>query len=152
MGGTTALAQAQTDVRTPAEHLANIRAVLNPAIADLAELFDVSRQAVYTWLSTDSKPDADKTARIVELSGIADTFRDAGVARAGALFRMRALDGKSLFDLLKSNADSGAAVAALIAEARTMEGAYRDSGQTSSSAPPSDDWQSSISIPGIVGE
>ncbi|WP_295994400.1 helix-turn-helix transcriptional regulator [Rugamonas sp.] len=144
--------QARADVRTPAEHLANIRAVLQPAIADLAELFDVSRQAIYKWLAADTRPDADKMPRLTELSRIADAFRHAGIARAGALLKMRALHGKSLFDLLKSNTDSSAAVAQLIAEATTMEQAYRDSGLALSSATPSGDWQSSVSIPGSVEE
>src|SRR5690606_28155131 len=45
------------DVRPPLEHLENIRTVLNPAVSDLASVFDVSRQAIYKWLSSDSRPE-----------------------------------------------------------------------------------------------
>ncbi|MCT9629557.1 hypothetical protein [Pseudomonas aeruginosa] len=41
---------ARPDLRSASEHLANIREVLNPAIADLAGTFGVSRQAIYKWL------------------------------------------------------------------------------------------------------
>ena len=48
------------DIRSAAEHLANIRQVLNPAIADLATTFGVSRQAVYKWIGGESTPEDDK--------------------------------------------------------------------------------------------
>ena len=56
------------DVRTPAEHVENIRKVLNPPVADLAVLFDVSRQAIYKWLTGTSAPEVAKLGRILELS------------------------------------------------------------------------------------
>ena len=78
----------RVDVRTPLEHLENIRTVLNPAVSDLASVFDVSRQAIYKWLSNDSKPEPEKLVRVQELGQIADAFKDAGVVRAGSLLKM----------------------------------------------------------------
>ena len=49
---------ARPDPRSASEHLANIRNVLNPAIADLAGTFCVSRQTIYKWLKGESTPKA----------------------------------------------------------------------------------------------
>ena len=136
------------DVRTASEHIESIRNVLNPAIADLAGLFDVSRQAIYKWLSGDSTPESNKLNRIVELSGIADAFQAAGVSRVGALLKMKAFAGQSLMDLIKSGENRSEHVAALINEAKVMEASYKQSGLTTSKSKSSSDWQSSISIPG----
>lgn len=139
---------ARPDVRTASEHIESIRRVLNPAIADLAGLFDVSRQAIYKWLSGDSTPEPDKLNRILELSSIADAFQAAGISRAGTLLKMKAFAGLSLMDLIKSGENRSEHVAALIAEAKAMEASYKQSGLESSKSEPSSDWQSSISIPG----
>lgn len=136
------------DLRTAAEHIENIRNVLNPPVADLAALFDVSRQAVYKWLSGSSTPENDKLGRIIELSRIADAFQAAGVSRAGTLLRIKAFAGRSLMDLIKSGENRHEHVAALITEARAMEASYKDSGLAASKSIPTSDWQSSISIPG----
>lgn len=136
------------DVRTVAEHIENIRNVLNPSVADLAALFDVSRQAVYKWLYGRSTPEADKLDQIHELSQIADVFRDAGVARAGTLLKMKTFDGRSLMDLIKSGENRREHIDALITEAKAMESAYGQSGLATSKSKPTSDWQSDISIPG----
>lgn len=136
------------DVRTAAEHIENIRNVLNPPVADLAALFDVSRQAVYKWLSGSSTPEDDKLGRIIELSRIADAFQAAGVSRAGTLLRMKAFAGRSLMDLINSGGNRHEHVTALIIEARAMEASYKDSGLAASKSRATSDWQTSISIPG----
>lgn len=138
------------DVRTPAEHIENIRSVLNPSVADLAAIFDVSRQAIYKWLSSDSTPEPEKNARIVELSRIADDIRAAGVSRAGSLLKMKTFGGQSLMDLMMAGKNRAEHVAALVAEAKAMEAAYTSSGLSNSKAKPTNDWQSSVSIPGAA--
>lgn len=138
------------DVRTPAEHIENIRSVLNPSVSDLAAIFDVSRQAIYKWLSSDSTPEAEKIAKIVELSRIADEFRLAGVSRAGSLLKMKTFGGQSLMELMMGGQNRADHVAALIAEAKAMEASYASSGLSASKAKPTNDWQSSVSIPGAT--
>lgn len=137
----------RVDVRTPLEHLENIRSLLNPAVSDLASAFDVSRQAVYKWLSNDSKPEPEKLSRIVALSRIADAFKEAGVARAGSLLKMKTFDGRSLLDIVRAGDDWRQPVDVLIAESRAMEQAYERSGLARSKAKPSSDWLASQSIP-----
>lgn len=136
------------DVRTASEHIENIRNVLNPAVADLAGLFDVSRQAIYKWSSGDSTPEQEKLDRIVALSRIADTFRAAGVSRARTLVKMRTFGGQSLMDLIKSGESRNEHVEALISEAKAMEASYKRSGLATSKSKLTRDWQSSVSIPG----
>ena len=144
------LAVKRSDVRTAQQHLANIRQVLNPAITDLAIVFDVSRQAIYKWLSGDSTPEPDKLARIVELSGVADAFHDAGVSRAAAILKMKAFDGRSLLDLIAAGEGCSQHVQTLVAEAKAIEAAYERTGLAKSKAKPTSDWQSSMSIPGSL--
>lgn len=137
----------RVDVRTPLEHLENIRTVLNPAVSDLASVFDVSRQAIYKWLSNDSKPEPEKSARVQALSQIADAFKEASVARAGSLLKMKTFGDRSLMDIVKAGDDWREAVDVLIAESRAMERAYERSGLAKSKAKPTSDWQTSQSIP-----
>jgi len=136
------------DIRTAAEHIENVRSVLDPSIADLATLFDVSRQAIYKWLSGDSTPEQDKLDRIVQLSRIADAFHSAGISRAGSLLKMKTFGGRCLMDLIKSGENSNEHVVALITEAKAMEASYMRSGLATSKSKPTHDWQSTISIPG----
>jgi hypothetical protein len=135
------------DVRSPIEHLENIRAVLKPAISDLASVFDISRQAVYKWLSSSSTPEPDKLARIEVLSQIADTFKGAEVARAGSLLKMKSFEGRSLLDIVKAGGDWHEAVSVLITESKAMEAAYNRSGLALSKAKPTSDWLSEHSVP-----
>lgn len=136
------------DLRGAVEHLANIRYVLNPAVADLAALFEVSRQAVYKWLSGVSTPEPDNFKRIEALSRIADAFTAEAIPRGGELLKMKTFEGRSLLDLIKSGDNRPEHVTALIAEAKAMEAAYQKSGLATSKAKPTRDWQTSLSIPG----
>ena len=136
------------DLRSASQHLANVRQVLNPAIADLATVFGVSRQAIYKWIGGEATPEPDKFERIRALSQAADAFRDSGVSRASAIPKMKAFDGRSLMDLAAAGQLLPSHVKSLIAEARAMDAAYDRSGLAKSKAKPSDDWLSEVSIPG----
>jgi hypothetical protein len=135
------------DLRTPTAHIENVRSVLNPSVADLANLFNISRQAVYKWLSGDSAPEPDKLSRITELSRIADAFHAAGIERPEALLKMKTFGGRSLLDILKAGENSQKHVSVLISEAQAMEASYKRSGLATSKSKPTSDWLSTISIP-----
>lgn len=139
---------ARVDVRTTEEHLANIRDVLSPSVADLASLFGCSRQAIYKWLAGTSSPEAEKSQQIRTLSGIADAFTEAGIARADSLLKMKTFHGKSLLDLLRAGENKADHVSTLIAEAKVMEASYARSGVEHSRAKSTDDWKAGISISG----
>jgi transcriptional regulator with XRE-family HTH domain len=145
---TTDADEARPDIRSAAEHLANIRQVLNPAIADLATVFGVSRQAIYKWIGGESTPEDDKLVRIHSLSIAADSFQKAGVTRAPSLLKMKTFEGRSLLDLVALGQLKPEHIRSLIAEAHAMDAAYRRSGLAESKAIPSDDWRADLSIPG----
>ena len=139
---------ARPDIRSAAEHLANIRQVLNPAIADLATAFGVSRQAIYKWIGGESTPEDDRLERIRALSLAADAFQKAGVTRASSLLKMKAFEGRSLLDLVAARQLVAEHTQTLVAEAQAMDAAYSRSGLAKSKAAPSDDWRAELSIPG----
>lgn len=145
---TTDVNVARPDIRSAAEHLANIRQVLKPVIADLATVFGVSRQAIYKWIGGESKPEDDKLERIRTLSHVADAFQKAGVLRASSLLKMKAFEGRSLLDLVAAGQLAPEHTPTLIVEAQSMEAAYSRSGLAKSKATPSDDWRTEVSIPG----
>mgnify|MGYP001481518202 FL=1 len=136
------------DIRSAAEHLANIRQVLNPAIADLATTLGVSRQAIYKWIGGESTPEDDKLERIRSLSLAADAFQKAGVTRASSFLKMKAFEGRSLLDLVAAGQLLPEHTQTLIAEANAMDAAYSRSGLAKSKAMPSEDWRAELSIPG----
>ena len=145
---TTDAEAVRPDIRSAAEHLANIRQVLNPAIADLATTFGVSRQAIYKWIGGETTPEDDKLERIRSLSLAADAFQKAGVARASSLLKMKAFEGRSLLDLVAAGQLLPEHTQALIVEAQAMDAAYSRSGLAKSKAAPSGDWRTELSIPG----
>lgn len=136
------------DVRVAAEHLENIRRILHPPVADLATLFEVSRQAIYKWLAGTSTPEEGKFERVRTVSQIADRLQAAGIARAGTLLKMKGFNGRSLMDLVRSGENRDEHLDRLITEARAMEHAYGQSGLATTRSRPTRDWQSDISIPG----
>jgi DNA-binding XRE family transcriptional regulator len=138
------------DFRSVSDHIRNIRQVLNPAIADLAAVFDVSRQSIYKWIDGESTPEPDKFDRIRALSQAADAFRNAGVTRASSLLKMKAFQGRSLMDLAAAGQLVPLHIQSLIAEAKVMDAAYDRSGLAKSKAKPSDDWRAEASIPGYA--
>lgn len=136
------------DLRAASEHLANIRQVLNPAIADLATVFGVSRQAIYKWISAEATPEPDKFERIRALSHAADAFRNAGIRRASTMLKVKAFEGRSLLDLVAAGRLLPSHIQALIAESQAMDAAYDRSGLARTKAKPSDNWRAEVSIPG----
>lgn len=137
----------ELDERTPVQHLQNIRNILALPVADLASLFEVSRQSIYKWLAQDSFPEMDKIARITELSKVAVLFKNSGIHRAGILLNMKLFSGQSLFWLFKARKPYENELRELIAEAQVMEKAYEECGIAQSNTKPTNDWLSSISIP-----
>ncbi|MCU5773087.1 helix-turn-helix domain-containing protein [Erwiniaceae bacterium BAC15a-03b] len=135
------------DVRDAVSHLNNIKTVLSPSMTDLAGFIGVTRQAVYKWLSADSYPDTENLASITKLSLVADAFSSAGIVNAKDLIKMKAFNGRSLFDKLKSDVEWTSLVNLLINESRAIDGMVAKAKRGQSKAVPSNDWQNSISIP-----
>ena len=82
---------------TPAADLARIREVLKPAVLELANLFGVSRQAVYDW-KAGAQPSAETVTRLAELARAADVFAQAGVTVNAQTLRRKVAGGGTLLD------------------------------------------------------
>lgn len=100
-------------IRTPTEDLSHIRAVLKPAITDLAHALNVSRQAVYDWQS--GKPiAAGNAARLADLARAADLFAAEGLTASAQLLRRPIASGKRLFDIARDGGSAEGAALKLI--------------------------------------
>lgn len=137
------------DVRMILEHIENIKNVFDMPISGIADMLDVSRQAVYKWLANTSTPEQSKQELIKVFSQVADKFKEAGIKRSGVLLKMKAFAGRSLKDILLAGEASDYHIMTLINEAKIMESSYNKSGLSESKAKPTNEWQSSVSIPGF---
>ena len=111
-------------VRTSAENLARIREILKPTITELANLFGVSRQAVYDWQA--GKPLAqENAAKLDDLAKAADALAATGIDGSSQLLRRKIAGSKSLLDVVREggSATSAAQVLAqtLVREAKQRE-------------------------------
>lgn len=138
------------DVRTVAQHLANVKEILSPSMSSLASDLDISRQALYKWLSGENKPeDIDKINYIKALSSIADTFRNEGVTDAPHLFKMKAFNGKNINDVLKAHGDWAGALKLLVRESKAISESFESSNLTQVKGKSTSDWKSDVSFPGV---
>jgi hypothetical protein len=102
----------QLDMRSPAEHVANIRDVFAVNMSDLASILGITRPTVYAWLSG-QEPKGEAVILIQRLSHAADKFNQANITRLDRLVHRPILNGRSLLDILKSDEDPVAALAVL---------------------------------------
>lgn len=140
--------QAQVvDLRSPSQHLENIRSVFSFPISEVASVFGVTRQSIYKWLGGTSAPEVENLSRISELSHLADRFAAEGVTRPGDVMRMKAFGGRSILDMMKSGDSYADYIPVLIEEAKAMDLAYAKSQISDLQHSRTSDWKSSISIP-----
>jgi transcriptional regulator with XRE-family HTH domain len=99
--------------RTATEDLSLIRAVLRPAITDLAHALGVSRQAIYDWQS--GKPiAATNAARLADLARAADVFVANGLTASAQFLRRPISSGKKLLDIAREGGSAEDAVRILV--------------------------------------
>ena len=99
--------------RTPAEILTHIRAVLKPAVTDIAHALGVSRQAVYDWQNGKSIA-AENAARLADLARAADVFAAEGFTASLQLLRRPLSSGKGLFEIVRDGGSAEDAARRLI--------------------------------------
>lgn len=102
----------QVDMRSPAEHVANIRDVFSISMSDLASVLRVTRPTVYAWLAG-QEPKGEAVIRIQQLSQFADKFNEANIIRLDKLVHRPILNGRSLLDILKTDENPVANLVAL---------------------------------------
>lgn len=94
----------QSDMRSPADHVANIRDVLSISMSDLASVLGVTRPTAYAWLEG-QEPETEAVMHIQRLSGVADEINLANIIRLDKLVHRPILNGRSLLDILKTDED-----------------------------------------------
>jgi transcriptional regulator with XRE-family HTH domain len=93
-----------------AELLVSIRDVFGLKISELAQVFGVSRRAVYDWLGG-TVPKPEMLARFHALNVIANDLKNAGVNRVEHFLHRPLIAQRTLLDFLKSGEDLESAVA-----------------------------------------
>ena len=83
--------------RSAADDLAQVRALLKPTVLELANLFGVSRQAVYDW-QTGALPATQTAERLAQLARAADVFDRANLVVAAKILRRKVVGGGTLLD------------------------------------------------------
>lgn len=101
------------DVRSPAEHVANIRDVFAINMSDLASVLGVTRPTVYAWLAGQEPKGEAVIRRIQQLSYAADKFNQANIIRLDKLVHRPIINGRSLLEILKTNEDPVTALATI---------------------------------------
>ncbi|MGV0005445.1 MAG: TIGR04255 family protein [Candidatus Porifericomitaceae bacterium WSBS_2022_MAG_OTU9] len=133
---------------TTTEHLENVRDVLGLPISRLAQLLEISRQAVYKWMRGESRPDGHNTKTLEKLGRIAYKFRENKVRHPSAMLNMKAFDERSILNLVMAGECNDRHIDSLIKEANIMDMEYKKSGILESETPPNDDWKSTVSVAG----
>lgn len=91
--------------RSVTRDLMRIREVLKPTVLELANLFDVSRQAVYNW-QAGAQPDPRTAQRLAQLARVADIFAEAGLSVDARTLRRKVAGGGTLLNALASGHDA----------------------------------------------
>jgi DNA-binding transcriptional regulator YiaG len=102
----------KVDMRSPAEHVGNIRDVFSISMSDLASVLGVTRPTVYAWMEG-QEPKGETVIRIQQLSHTADKFYLANIIRLDKLVHRPILNGRSLIDVLKTDEDPLEALATI---------------------------------------
>jgi len=95
------------------ENINRIRTVLNPTVTDLANLLNVSRQAIYDWQA--GKPiSAENAERLSELARVADLFAAEGLRGTSQALRRPIKNGKNFVNLIEEGTPADTAARSLI--------------------------------------
>lgn len=90
---------------SPIDNLARIREVLKPTVLELANLFGVSRQAVYDWQSG-AQPSVQTALRLAELARAADVFALSDVTVSSQILRRKVTGGITVLDAVMNGAQA----------------------------------------------
>jgi transcriptional regulator with XRE-family HTH domain len=111
-------------LRAPRENLSRIREVLNPAIADLATTFGVSRQSIYNWLKGDAVA-GENAAKLQDLAQAADVLAHEGVGINAALLKRKFANGRTLMQVAQAGEPARDAALVLV-QIHKREAVQRD--------------------------
>lgn len=100
------------DSHLSVQHLNRIKQIMKPSIAELASLFDVSRQTIYNWLAGE-EPSIENVIKIENLLKTADYLANAGLT-SSHLLKRKIIGTQSLFDIIKRGDSSFEAAQKLV--------------------------------------
>jgi transcriptional regulator with XRE-family HTH domain len=106
--------------RTSTENLARVRAILKPAVSDLATLFGVSRQTIYNW-QMGEQPKPVHMERLEELAKAADIIAMEGLINPGQLLKRKISNGENLLDIVRSGGSASQTAQKLVQIVRREE-------------------------------
>jgi transcriptional regulator with XRE-family HTH domain len=104
--------------------LALIRQILKPTVLEIANLFQVSRQAVYDWQGG-AQPSPETANKLSDLAQAADVFAKAGVPIDSRTLRRKIAGGKTLWEIAAEGGATSVAARSLVATL-TRENAQRE--------------------------
>lgn len=110
--------------RTPNENLSRIREVLKPAVSDLANALQVSRQTIYNWLNGEAVADGN-AARLHDLAQAADVLAHAGIEINATLMKRKFANGRTLLQVAQAG-ESAKDAAVMLARIHKDEAAQRE--------------------------
>lgn len=122
---------------TAADLIKEIREALSPSMTELAAVFGVSRQALYSWTSGEKSPTAGNSTKLEDIATAARNLREAGFI-GNMVGRRKITDGLSLLQLAQAGFSATEASEKLITILRKEASqrarmAERLAGRTSSS-------------------
>ena len=86
---------AMSQVVSPTAQIERIRKVFSPPVAELAQVFGVTRQAVYNWLNG-APPTAQHLDKLADLARAAEIVEASGIPVSGWMMRRKMFNGKTL--------------------------------------------------------
>lgn len=110
--------------RTPAQDLARVREVLKPTVLELANLFGVSRQAVYDW-QRGAQPALQAAERLAMLARAAEVFAEANIKVDAKALRRKVSGGGTVLEAVLNGGD-GEHVARSLVPTLQREAAQRE--------------------------
>lgn len=109
-----------TQPMTATEQLSFVRTALGASITDLADLLDVSRPTLYSWMQG-TEPRDEHLERLQKLTLQANNIDAFGIAGLGKLLKRPLQEGQTLLDLIKQDHPLTPALDELAALARIEE-------------------------------
>lgn len=111
-------------IRTPSEDLMRIRAVIKPAISDLATTFRVSRQSVYNWLNGEPVAEGN-AAKLRDLARAADVLANESIEVNSALLKRKFANGRTILQVAQAG-ESAREAALLLVRIHKVEVSQRE--------------------------
>lgn len=99
---------------TPTDQLNMIRETLKPAMTDLADVFGVSRQALYSWANGEKQPSEENAAKLEDLAQAVERLASAGLS-GSQVGKRKVADGKTLLQVAQAGGSASQAADKLIA-------------------------------------